>query len=340
MKKFLSLSLTALVMLISCNKDKPNTVKDEFDIIKENAAVNIGVQTDAPPMNYLTDDKKVTGLDYEIAKLIFAQEEFGISKVNMQHDAITFEEILPLLKKKSKDGKHTTDLVMGGLTYEEEENGIVFTDPYMEDFGYCLVSKNSDAIKTLDDLKGKKIGVVRGDSDVMDFVVNNIKKNYPDVNIVELDDEQDDWMQYYADRNEVDAFIYDFPFAATELQNNPEGTLTIKLSNLKGSNLQYRIGVRKGNKLLLENLNKAIAKVKKLPEYAQKLRDFLPTQKVAKVENTGNNPTHTVAVGETLSKIAQEKLGNIDEWKELQDLNNIPNPNLIQVGQVLILPKK
>lgn len=337
MKKTLTLGFAIALLAVSCKETKKAT--DEFDSIKERASVTIGVQMDAPPLNYTTEDGKITGLDFEIAKLIFEQPEFGIAKVDMKHDATTYEEIIPLMKMK-KNNAFAYDFVMGGITNDQGEDGVIFSDPYMEDFGYCLVSKENDDIKTLNDLKGKKIGVVRGDSDVMNYVVNNVKKNIPDVTIVELDDEQDDWMQYYSDKGQCDAFVYDFPFAATELNNNPEGNLRIKVSSLKGSNLKYRIGLRKGNKQLIDNLNKAIAKVKLLPVYAQKLRDFLPTEKIVKVENTNNNPTHTVAKGETLSKIAEDKLGSVDRWKELQDFNNIPNPNLIKVGQELILPKK
>jgi len=49
--------------------------------------------------------------------------------------------------------------------------------------------------------------------------------------------------------------------------------------------------------------------------------------------------THTVLAGEGLSSIAVEYYGNKDLWTEIARANNIANPNLIEVGQELIIPK-
>ncbi|WP_203338636.1 LysM peptidoglycan-binding domain-containing protein [Nocardioides limicola] len=50
--------------------------------------------------------------------------------------------------------------------------------------------------------------------------------------------------------------------------------------------------------------------------------------------------THTVAKGEYLSKIAQDRLGDGNRWPELYDANRevIDDPNLIHPGQVLAVP--
>jgi nucleoid-associated protein YgaU len=50
--------------------------------------------------------------------------------------------------------------------------------------------------------------------------------------------------------------------------------------------------------------------------------------------------TYTVVSGDTLSKIAKKFLGNANHWKEIFDANRdqISNPDLIRVGQVLKIP--
>lgn len=51
--------------------------------------------------------------------------------------------------------------------------------------------------------------------------------------------------------------------------------------------------------------------------------------------------TYTVAAGDSLSKIAQNKLGSQNRWKEIYELNKRAigdNPNIINVGTVLTLP--
>lgn len=315
------------------------SLNDEYSSIKQSGKIRIGVQTDAPPLNYYDRNNRPQGLDYEISKLLFSQPEFGFqsSAIEMKYKANTYDEILPLLREKS-DKKHTVDIVMGGLTYiDGDEPDIIFTEPYLDNMGYSLVSKDNDGISTIRDLKGKRIGIIKDDPDVLEYA-KKILGN--DGRIIELDDEEDTWMQINSDSKIVDAFIYDFPFAATELENNPRGTLKIKIANLPNSNLQYRIGLRKGNEMLRNNLNAAIKRVKNMPEYANQLKMYLPTKNVARFSNTQNLPTHTVQRGETLSIIAKDKLGNMDRWVEIQNLNNIPNPHLISVGDVLMIPNR
>lgn len=48
--------------------------------------------------------------------------------------------------------------------------------------------------------------------------------------------------------------------------------------------------------------------------------------------------THTVIKGDTLWKIAKKHLGNGNRWREIAQLNNIKNPEMIYPGQVFRLP--
>lgn len=335
----------------SDEKEESNTTKekteqitdgntnDEYASIKQKGEVRIGVQADAPPLNFYDRNNRPKGLDYEICKLIFSQPEFAlpVTGIQMRYDATTYDEILPLLRKKDGNN-YSIDLVMGGLTYiDGDETDIIFTEPYLDNMGYSLISKDGDGINTIRDLKGKRIGVVKEDPDVLEFAKKLVGN---DARIVELSDEEDAWMQLNYDNKSCDAFIYDFPFAATELENNPRGNLKIKISSLPGSNLQYRIGLRRGNEVLRSKLNEAIIRIKETPEYANQLKIYLPVKNVARFANTKNLPTYTVQKGETLSIIARDKLGNMDRWIEIQNLNNIPNPHLINVGDVLMIPNK
>jgi LysM repeat protein len=61
-----------------------------------------------------------------------------------------------------------------------------------------------------------------------------------------------------------------------------------------------------------------------------------PTPAPAPTENN----YYTVQSGDTLSGIAQKKLGNANRYMEIANLNGIPDPNLIYAGQVLKLPNE
>ena len=72
----------------------------------------------------------------------------------------------------------------------------------------------------------------------------------------------------------------------------------------------------------------------------EEMRDKLEAYQAKKAEEE-KPPVYVVQSGDSLSKIAKEQLGDARRWPEIQELNKdqIPNPNLIRVGQELTLPK-
>ena len=49
---------------------------------------------------------------------------------------------------------------------------------------------------------------------------------------------------------------------------------------------------------------------------------------------------YTIQKGDTLEKIAEEKLEDASLWMQLAKYNNISSPNLIKAGQEIIIPAK
>jgi len=70
------------------------------------------------------------------------------------------------------------------------------------------------------------------------------------------------------------------------------------------------------------------------------LEDLPVTQSSSQEQLVILPETHTVKSGETLWKIAVTELGDGSRYMEIAKLNNLPNPDLISVGQVLNLPPK
>jgi ABC-type amino acid transport substrate-binding protein len=314
---------------------KEQNRNDDFYVIKRRGQVKIGVQSDAAPLNYIENGRR-KGLDYDLAKLIFSQTEFGLTNntsIDADHQVEDYEEIPKMLSTKNSLGEYEVDIVMGGLTFNDGDNpNVIYTIPYMDNFGYCLVSKRNDDITFLKDLRNKKIGVVKGDPDVLSYAKSILP---PGAKIVELSDDSETWMSDFINMQKIDAIIYDFPFASVEVRDS---NLQIKVSNLPNSDISYKIGLRKGNERLRDELNTAIRKIKDLAQYSNLLKRYLPTDDVLIPRNVGNYPTHVVRTGETLSIIALDHLKDLNRWEEIQDLNNLPNPHFISKGKILIMP--
>ncbi|HEX6834269.1 MAG TPA: LysM peptidoglycan-binding domain-containing protein [Rudaea sp.] len=68
--------------------------------------------------------------------------------------------------------------------------------------------------------------------------------------------------------------------------------------------------------------------------------DFGNVQSGSSTTAPADAQTYTVVAGDNLSKIAKKFLGNANRWHEIFDANRdqISNPDLIRVGQVLKIP--
>lgn len=209
--------------------------------------------------------------------------------------------------------------------------GVVYSVPYVDDLGYALTIKNGSAIRTVGDLAGKTIGVLKGDPDVKDFVM----RMYPGSRIVEVDDADPQFISRSIDSGLADAFIYDYPFAVSSIKGTD---LRFAITKLDGSNVAYKIGVRAQDQELFIYLNAAIAKAKTSPAYLALLRKYFVSNQVVSAVANGGKRTYTVRPDDTLNVIATSQLGSGIRYRDIQARNNLANLNLILVGQVLVIP--
>ena len=100
-----------------------------------------------PPYEYYDGDK-VIGIDAEIAGLI--ADKLGLE---LEIADVEFDSIIPGVQQ----GKY--DMGMAGMTVtDERKEKVNFSDSYAKGVQVVIVKSDSD-IKSVDDLKGKKIGV-------------------------------------------------------------------------------------------------------------------------------------------------------------------------------------
>lgn len=310
--------------------------------IMKTGNVNVSVQSPSKPFHYVVNGMP-KGFNVEFLNLLFAESEFTAGKKTINVNTVDnivdeYSAVPKQLLKTDKQGAPVVDIAIDGLTFTDSDlEGVVYTIPYVQDFGYSLITLQDSDIKTEADVAGKVIGILKGDSDVKSFV----KKSFPGADIVELSDATDangkrTWINTAITSGKVDAVVYDYPFGVSEI----EGTnLQFAISKLAGSNIQYKIGVRKADTDLVNALNSAIRKVINTPEYSDLVKKYFSSNRTAAIKvASGNETVYVVKRGDTLSTIAQSTLGNLALYHKIESRNNLANPNLISVGQKLVIP--
>lgn len=299
--------------------------------VLERGVIKVGVENPSKPF-FSTDTGRPSGFNVDFLKLMLSQNEFGGKVVlDTTHQVDTYEAV-PKQLLNSKD----VDAVADGLTFTNDDlPGVVYSIPYVRDFGYSLIVGKGTTMTSVSDTAGARIGVLQGDPDAKSFVSNK----FPEAKIVELSDKagpNGKWIVNHINAGTVDAVVYDYPFAVAEV----EGTdLQFAMAKIEGSDIQYKIGVRKDDKELLYAINGAIRKAMNDPSYPDLLKNYFMSKNIVAAKRaTSFEGSYVVAKGDTLSTIAQGLWGDMKKYTLIQTRNNLANPNFISVGQKLIIP--
>lgn len=313
-----------------------------YQSIVDSGTVRVSVQSPSKPFFYV-DKGSPTGFNYDFMSLLFSQSEFSSKGALILLDVgsnivDTYAAVPEALLKSDNRGKPVVDIAIDGLTFSNEDlPGVVYSIPYVDDFGYALIAPSSTNLKSINDANSMTIGILKGDPDVKAYV----SRQWPKATVIELSDAsingERTWIRHFIKSGKVDVVVYDYPFAVAEIAGTD---LQFAFSKLPGSDLKYKIGVRKNDRELLDNINTAIRKAKASPDYVILLKKYFMSENQAKARTAaGAETTYVVKVGDTLSTIASNLLGNKMRYSEIESRNNLPNPNLIQVGQKLVIPK-
>lgn len=323
------------------NQVAQNHTAGAYQSITEKGVVRVSVQSPSKPFYYVENGVR-KGFNYEFLKVLFAQSEFTQKHqqivLDTDHAVDTYPLVPKALLQNDNRGNPVVDIAIDGLTFSDDDlPGVVYSIPYIDDFGYALITSSRSSVKSSADLNGLTIGVLQGDPDVKAYVT----RQFPGSKIVELSDAsvngERSWINNFIKGGKVDAIVYDYPFGVAEIAGTD---LKFAVSKLPNSDVKYKIGVRKSDTQLLEIINIAIRKAKESPDYIILLRKYFMSNKIAQVRSAvGNETIYIVKKGDTLSTIASTLMGNKMRYAEIESRNNLPNPNLILVGQKLVIPK-
>lgn len=208
--------------------------------------LRVAVTPTGPPYTFMNPkNSQIEGIMVDIIKELGKR-----TGIEVQLSPMQFSSLIPSLKERKVDA-----ISAGMLITPERQKEVAFTQPVFG-FGEGLVVQASDTkTKTLQDLKGKVIGVQMGTT-YKDYVeksgITDQVKVYKAIGEMLKD----------LDNKRLDAVVADQPVLVYLKQQNPNFKIRI-VEDYKPSVVgDTGIALAKNNKQLLDKLNKEIPKMK------------------------------------------------------------------------------
>jgi polar amino acid transport system substrate-binding protein len=288
--------------------------------VRQSGVLRVGMEPDAPPIRFINDRKQDDGFDFRVAGLIAD----GLGAKRVQIVEADYEDLPDRLRAGD------IDIIMGGYVPDPSIEGVVWSNGYL-DFGLCLIVQEGMAgtFRSVRDLAGKRIAIYDDPS-----AERWVSQNIPGARISKFSGDNG-WFEA-VERDQADALIYDYPFAAEEIKAHPR--TTIVQYNLNQS--KYAVGIPAGNFDMVYEVNQVIDRFRGSPQYADLMREYLTTVSDVFTRPVAGRKSYTVKAGDTLSRVAQAQLGDSNRWREIWDLNKerVANENLIYPRLVLLMP--
>ena len=266
MKKLLLLItvMVAAITLTACSGAK--TTKTKMDEIKEKGKIVLGVSPDYPPYEFTTTEngqKKVVGADIYLAQEI--AKKLGV-EVEIQEMA--FDSLIAAVNANK------VDMVISGVNpTEERKKAVDFSDIYYTGKGIFVVNKDSAEIKSVADLKGKKVGVQKG-STYETYAKEQLKIEDKDLQsltdvpslLQDLKNKKIDVVLIPDDVAKIAINKYnDIKISAFSAENDPEAT---------GMAIVFKKAKDSSNKTWLEQVNAVIKEIKEKNLFEKELDKY------------------------------------------------------------------
>ncbi|WLR44335.1 ABC transporter substrate-binding protein [Bacillus carboniphilus] len=228
------LLILSLGVLTACGDSESASGDGELNL-KEDGKLTFAMSGLYKPYNY-QDGGELTGFDVEIGNAI--AEEMGLEPNPVTNP---WESIIAGLEGEKYDA------IIGSMGITEERDEVVdFSDLYYRSGAQIFVASDNNGIETVDDLNGKKIGVVKATT-------------YKDL----AEEYTDDIVEYTSDpvalqdlpTGRIDAVITDEGVGNYAIQ---DAGLEVKRVKEPISQDEMAIAVNEGDEELLKEINKAL----------------------------------------------------------------------------------
>ena len=196
-----------------------------------------------PPMEFVDDNKQIVGFDTDYMKAVAKEAGFVVELKNVAWDGI-FAGL--------DAGKY--DAVCSSVTITDERKATMdFSIPYFKVRQALVVPKSSTA-KSIEEMQGKTLGGQIGTTGY--FAVKKAKgvngKSYDEIGLAMED----------LFNGRLDGVVCDDPVAAQYALQKPEYAAKLKIAAVLDTGDEfYGVAVKKGNKEVLDLINKGIKAV-------------------------------------------------------------------------------
>jgi glutamate/aspartate transport system substrate-binding protein len=170
--------------------------------IKETGAITIGFRDSSIPFSYLDDNQKPVGYAMDICYRVVdaVKKELKLDKLEVKLNPVTSATRIPLM------ANGTIDLECGSTTNNaERQKQVSFTNTHFLTASR-FVSKKSNKINSIDDLKGKSVVSTSGTTNIKQLTEVNASRNLG-INIIPAKDHAEAFLMVETDR--AVAFVMD-----------------------------------------------------------------------------------------------------------------------------------
>lgn len=220
--------------------------KDTLARVKEAGKIIVGTSADYAPYEFhakIDGKDAIVGFDIEIAKEI--AKDLGV-KLEVQD--MGFDGLLQALNSDK------VDFVIAGMTPDEKrKKSVDFTDIYyVAKQGVMVRAKDKGKYKTMEDLKGKKVGAQSGT--IQEDIVKEQMEGSKLISLTRIPDLVMELMN-----KKVEAIVVELPVANGYVKNNAK--LAVSNIKVKDDTGGSAIAVKKGNQALVDEMNKTLKRL-------------------------------------------------------------------------------
>ena len=196
-----------------------------------------------PPMEMVDENKDIVGFDVDLIKAIGKEEGFEVKLMNSSWDGL-FAGI----------ASNEYDVIISSVTITEDRKKTMdFSTPYLNAGQILIVPETAKGVTKLSDFNGKTVGAQIGTTGAFEIDKHkNIKKRtYDEVGLAVAD----------LANGRIDAVVTDTPIAANYVLQKDEYKGKLKIAGKPFTKEEFGIVVKKGNKEMLDRINRGLKKV-------------------------------------------------------------------------------